>query len=188
MKAIEEACKSAVQDTYYSPPVEIEPSAMPFGLTSHATAVGSGLGATSTQTNAAIISAMTEEDAEQLKVFQQEAERRVREFIELKAEPGTCAELTNMIRNSVVGQMMGDDKNGYILIHLDACQLGESQIQPWIRKPSVQTGMVKQLLTAVVEARGSASDLGEWDLWAVTDGGKHGNETVLTTLVNNAGK
>ena len=190
VKDIEDACKSAVQEKVSSPPVEAVPSATPLGLTltCHATAVGSGLGTTSTQKNTAIISAMSEDDAEQLKVFQQDAVRRVREFIELKAEPGTCAELTSMISNSVVGQMMGDEKNGYILIYIDASQLGESQTQPSVRKASVQNGIVKKLLTAAVEARGSASDLGEWDLWAVTDGGKHGNETVLTTLVNNAGK
>ena len=93
-------------------------------------------------------------------------------------------ELADIFANSAVGQMRGSPQDGYALFWLNLNQMGESSINPHIRKVQASPAYVKKLVAAVIASRqqDNVSDgLHDGDLFAFCDGGKHGAEVSFVS-------
>jgi len=157
-----------VTDACEKTAIEEHPTAVPYALRS----------SVKLREHLAAIAKMGDDDRAKLTEFEREAERVVRELVTLVVEPGLVKDLATLIRGTTVGKMFGTDDD-YILIYLDAKQLGESATQPWSREVPVQAATIKKLVGGALRARGCDQELDDNDLWIIAGGMKPGNETLL---------
>ena len=79
-----------------------------------------------------------------------------------------------------VGQRRGNTTDGYVLIYFSSNLSGESATQPHVRRPYVNQTLVKNLVAPVLALHcGDLEVLDDGDLFALLDGGKFANESML---------
>lgn len=124
------------------------------------------------------VTQMTDDKKEQLIECEKSAERKVKQIASFIVEPALSKELSSLIRDNTIGNCLaaGDD---YVLMYLDTNLLGESTSQPWRREMAVRSAAVKQLMGAVLRARGNDTELHGNDLWIIAGGMSKQNDSIF---------
>ncbi len=128
------------------------------------------------------------EDRLTITKWEEQAVKHARQYVALIPEADLSNELVSSIKLNSVGSLQGSAVTGYVMIYLDANQLGESTTQPWCRQVNVSPGVVKKLVMAALAARGASESISDWDLLCMRDGGRHVEHTLLSAICNTDGK
>lgn len=104
------------------------------------------------------------------------ADRLVRQYVALVAEPSSEAALTDLFVSQPVGKATATFGTS-ILINFDVKASGESMTHPHLRTVSINDAYIKKMVGAVITARGG--NVAENDVYLIYDAGKHGNERML---------
>ena len=100
---------------------------------------------------------MEASDRQKVEAFAIDADRKLRFFAQLHAEPDDSPDLTRLIAESTAGKMRGS-KKCYVIIVCDARLLCECGNQAKYRHPPIRVPQLKKLLNAVVDAREGTLD------------------------------
>jgi hypothetical protein len=112
------------------------------------------------------------------------ADRLVRQYVALVAEPASEAALTDLFVSQPVGKVTATFGTS-ILINFDVKASGESMTHPHLRTVSINEAYVKKMVGAAIAARGGV--VAENDVYLIYDAGKHGNERMLMSAFKGDG-
>lgn len=102
----------------------------------------------------------------------------------LRQEPESETQVCDTIVDSAVGKLKGITGQDYVMIHGDVKQSGEAATSPHIRISPCREKWVVKMLGGALKARltlqPKAVTMIDGDLVLLLDGGKHGNEHLLT--------
>ena len=123
------------------------------------------------------IERLPEEGTDLVQAWQAKALQKVSDGVQLLVEPDSATLLQQMISETYVGSVRGDDCR-YVLCVYDCKLAGESQTAPYVRTPAFKHDRLKKCFSAVRQQRGDEK-LPDGDLWMLFDAGAHGNKSVM---------
>ena len=121
---------------------------------------------------------------DKLKPWLDFAEKLVSQWVTLCVEPDSGSQIGDLLKQTNLPDMHGTSKTSYVLVYYDVKQAGTASSSAHIRHPNFRQDHLRKCIVGFQEARASADELNEGDLFMILDAQAHGNHASFASAFN----